>query len=51
MWVIADTTQGFYLEYWLFPERRCVVSLKADVDLGTLEDIMMLLRGHKVVPR
>ena len=51
MWLIVDSTKGFFLEYWLMPQKKCVVSLQADVDLETLEEIMMLLRGHKVAPR
>lgn len=51
MWLIVDSTKGFFLEYWLMPQKKCVVSLQADLDLGKLEELMMLLRGYKVTPR
>ena len=33
MWVIVDSTQGWFLEYWIFPEKKCVVSLKSEMEL------------------
>lgn len=52
MWFIADTTQGFFLEYWLNePMRKCVVSMKADCDLVSLEALMTMLRACGVTPR
>lgn len=51
MWVIADTTNGFFLEYWLVPEKQCVASFKADCDLDTLEALMRIMRAFKVEPR
>lgn len=51
MWLIADSTKGFFLEYWIMPEKKCVVSLKSDLPLEVLESVMMILRAMKVVPR
>jgi hypothetical protein len=51
MWVIADTTDGFFLEYWLFPERRCILSMKGDCPLEDLESAMRMLRELKIEPR
>jgi hypothetical protein len=51
MWLIADTTQGFFLEFWVFPERKCVVSLKSNLDLEILESIRGFLIACQVVPR
>ena len=50
-WLVADTTKGFFLEYWLFPECKCVVSLKADVELETMEALMRILQACEAVPR
>lgn len=51
LWLIADTTQGFFLEYWLMPEKKCVVSLRSDLDLEVMEAVMGILRACQVVPR
>lgn len=53
MWLIVDSTHGWFLEYWTFPEKRCVVSLKTDceAELETLEAMCEVLKAMKVVPR
>ena len=50
-WYIADSTQGFMLEYWTNDPRKCLVSLKADCDVETLQAVMGLLRALKMKPR
>lgn len=51
MWIVNDTTQGFFLEYWIFPERKCVVSLKTNLSLEILETMRMFLMACMVEPR
>ena len=51
MWVIVDSTQGWFLEYWIFPEKKCVVSLKSEMELEVLEAVCNILKAMKVVPR
>ncbi len=50
MWLIVDCTQGWFLEYWLFPEKKCVVSLKSEYDLEVLEAGGSVLKAVKVGP-
>ena len=51
MWVIVDSTEGWFLEYWVFPEKKCVVSLKSDLQWEILEAVCNVLKACKVVPR
>lgn len=50
MWLINDSTQGFFLEYWIMPEKKCVVSMKAD-SLKSMEALVVILNALKVEPR